>query len=91
MSSPRFKAKPEVVDTDIGGDRALLHLEKNTYFTLNPTAAEVWTAMAQPQTLDALVTVVTEKFEVSAELCRPDVEELLRAMVEADVATEVSA
>ena len=91
MSSPHYKAKPEVVDTDIGGDRALLHLENNTYFTLNPTAAEIWAALAEPQTLDALVDVVTDKFEVTDEICRPDVEALVRAMVEADVATEVSA
>lgn len=89
MSNPCFKARPEVVDSDIGGDRALLHMEKNTYFTLNPTAAELWTALSEPQTLDNIVAMITEKFDVTAEVCRPDLAQILDQMVEAGVVEKV--
>lgn len=89
MSNASFKAKPEVVDSDIGGDRALLHMEKNTYFTLNPTAAELWAALSEPRTLDEMVAVITEKFDVTDEVCRPDLAQILDQMVEADVVEKV--
>lgn len=84
-----FQAKPNVVDAEMGGDRALLDLNENTYFTLNPTAAVIWTAMSKPQPLARLVDKVTEEFEVTKEQCRPDIEALLQAMVAAKIVDEV--
>lgn len=78
-------AKIEVIDCDIGGDRALLHIETNTYFTVNETASEIWIALSEPRTVDQLVGVVTEKFEVDEAQCRADVEALLSAMLEANI------
>ncbi len=80
-----FVAKPEVIDCDIGGDRALLHVETNTYFTVNVTASEIWMALSEPKSTDQLVAVVVEKFEVTEEQCRADVEALLAAMSEAGI------
>lgn len=85
-----FVAKTDVMDCDIGGDRALLHLETNTYFTLNPTASEIWLALSEPKTLDQLVSVVTETFEVSDAHCRPDIEALLADMAKANIIEPVA-
>ena len=78
-------AKSDMIDCDIGGDRALLHLGTNTYFTVNETASEIWMALSEPRTLDQLVAVVTEKFDVDDGQCRPDVEALIVAMSEARI------
>ena len=90
MADLLYVATPEVVDCDIGGDRALLHLEKNTYFTLNATASELWLALSQPRSLDELVTVVTDKFEVTEEQCRPDIEALVAQMVAAGIVAKAA-
>lgn len=84
-SDRKFVARADVVDCDIGGDRALLHLQSNTYFTMNATASALWLALAEPKTTDELVKVVTDAFEVTAEQCRGDIETLLSQMVEAHV------
>ncbi|MEO9652449.1 MAG: PqqD family protein [Roseobacter sp.] len=84
-SENHYVAQADVVDCDIGGDRALLHLQTNTYFTMNATASALWLALADPRTLDELVGVVTEKFEVSDDQCRPDIELMLSQMKEANV------
>jgi len=86
-----FQAKATVVDADMDGDRALLDLEENTYFTLNPTASTIWAAISEPQPLQILVAEVTEKFDVSEEECRSDVEALLQDMVAANLVNEVEA
>ncbi len=80
-----YVARSEVIDCDIGGDRALLNMQDNTYFTLNATASEIWVALAQPRSIDDLVEVVTERFDVSADRCRPDVEHLLEEMLAAGI------
>ncbi|MEM9581172.1 MAG: PqqD family protein [Pseudomonadota bacterium] len=73
------------MDCDIGGERALLDTQSNTYFTLNATASQLWLALAKPQTLDQLVTVITEKFDISAADCRADTELLLQDMIDSKI------
>lgn len=86
-----YIAQSDVVDCDIGGDRALLHLGTNTYFTMNGTASALWLALSEPKTLDQLVLVVTEKFDVAADACRSDIEILVAQMMDAKVIDVVSA
>ncbi len=80
-----YVASSDVVDCDIGGDRALLNMQDNTYFTLNATASEIWIALSQPKSIGDLVDLITERFEVSVEECRPDVEHLVSEMVAAGI------
>lgn len=85
-----YQAMPDIVDCDIGGERALLELESNTYFTLNMTAAEIWVALSEPKTVDALVGVVTEKFDVTDATCRNDVETVISQMLAAKIVTQTT-
>ena len=39
LSPSRYVASKDVVDCDIGGERALMHLGTNTYFTMNGTGS----------------------------------------------------
>lgn len=90
-SDTSYVAQADVVDCDIGGDRALLHLQTNTYFTMNGTASALWLALSEPQTLEQLVHVVTDKFDVAADVCRGDIETLVGQMVDAQVIDVVPA
>ncbi len=81
----RYVAQPDVIDCDIGGERALLHLKTNTYFTLNATGSEIWPAFTEPCSVDEIVTLVTERFDVTPEVCRPDIEALIEQMVAAQI------
>ncbi|WP_282092604.1 PqqD family protein [Epibacterium ulvae] len=85
-----FQIKPNVVDTDIGGDRALLDLDQNTYFTLNPTAATIWAALETPQSVNGLIEAVIEKFDINPEQCRPDIEHMLQDMLDAHIVEQVN-
>ena len=87
----RYVALPDVVDCDVGGERALLHLKTNAYFTLNPTGSVIWLALAEPSSVAEIVSIVTERFDVTAEVCRPDVEDLIAQMVEAQILRAIPA
>jgi hypothetical protein len=87
----RYVANKDVVDCDIGGERALMHLGTNTYFTMNGTGSVLWLSLCRPQSIDDLVEIVTEHFDVSADQCRPDVRVLVDEMVEARIVDIVPA
>lgn len=78
-----YAVREDVVDCDLGGECALLDLKTGEYFTLNRTGAAIWAALQAPQSLEDLITLVSDRFDVSAEVCRGDVESLLRSLDEA--------
>ncbi len=73
-----FSALPDVVACELDGGAALLDLRTSLYFSLNSVGGVLWQALQTPATLDDLVLVVADKFEVSAETCRNDVDVYLR-------------
>jgi hypothetical protein len=77
---PIFVASPRQVACVVGGEAVILHLDDGVYYSLNPVGARVWALLQQPRTTDELVAGVLEDFEVSADRCRADVEELLGAL-----------
>ena len=70
------------VDCAIGGETVILHLDDGIYYSLNSVGARVWALLQEPHTADELVVRVVEEFDVSAERCRADLEELLGALHE---------
>ena len=89
MSETKYKAMPNVVDCDIGGERALLNMYDNTYYTTNRTASELWLALADSKTVSDLVSVLTERFDIDPTSCREDVYKLISQMIEAGIVETV--
>ena len=82
-SSPStFVASSRQVACVVGGEAVILHLDDGVYYSLNPVGARVWDLLQQPRTAEELIARVTEEFDVAAERCRLDVEELLSALRE---------
>ncbi|MEM6576916.1 MAG: PqqD family protein [Pseudomonadota bacterium] len=90
MTDECYIARKNVVDCDIGGERALLHLDHNTYFTVNQTATLLWLSLSEPKTIDELVSVMTETFDVEPDLARSDIQTLLQAMADEEIVETVS-
>lgn len=90
MSEGFFAAHPDVIDCDLAEERALLHMQTNTYFTLNPVAADLWAALDQPRSFDELVGCIVEQYEVAEDRCREDVGALLDEMVKLRVVTRTA-
>ena len=74
--SERLLPNPEVVDTRIGDELALLHLETKTYFSLNPTGARIWSGIKSGDSLGAICTALQQEYEVDAERAARSVAEL---------------
>jgi hypothetical protein len=75
-----FVATSRQVACAVGGEAVILHLDDGIYYSLNPVGARVWDLLQEPRTTDELVARVVEEFDVAADRCRMDVEELLSAL-----------
>lgn len=71
-----------VVSCDYEGGKALLDLEKSTYFKLNNSATLIWNWLENPTSRDGLVSKMTDIFEVDPATCKADVSKILLDFVE---------
>jgi len=70
-------AVSDQVSCTLEDEAVVLHLGKGVYYGLNPVGAIVWNALQQPQTVQDLVNLVTQEFEVEVDQCESDLLELL--------------
>lgn len=71
---------PRTVGADVAGEVTLLDTAGGMYFGLEGPGARVWALLEVPRTVDALVGILLEEYEVEAKLCRRETIELLDAL-----------
>ena len=77
----RYQVDPDVLFSNIDGEVIILSQQEESYLSLDPTGSRIWHLLADTLTLDQLVDLLTEEYEVSAEECRADVQDFLEDMV----------
>jgi hypothetical protein len=75
-----YAACPGVMARDLEQETVLLDTVSGAYFHLNETGSFVWSRLIVGTSLDALTDELVEATEVSAEVARQDVAELLEAL-----------
>ncbi|HEU0016386.1 MAG TPA: PqqD family protein [Longimicrobium sp.] len=71
-----YRRKPQVIETDLGGELILLDPATGEMFSLNPTARHVWSALPAASAAD-LARGVAQAFEVDEARAEADVAALL--------------
>jgi hypothetical protein len=66
---------------------ALLDMRSGTYYSLNPVAAHIWSALHQPIRICEIFTLVESRFDVSHVDCRRDVLALIGDMSQSGLVT----
>lgn len=76
-----YVASQNCVACDVEQGIAILDLNSNTYFSLDPVGASVWRLIEAPASLDRLAEGVAAEYDVSPDDCRADIADLLNDML----------
>lgn len=76
-----YRPKPDCMACEYGEGLAILDIHSNTYFSLDPVGATVWTALGDGASIDTLVSAVVTEFDVSPGVCRSDVESFVSTLM----------
>lgn len=75
--SARYRLHPDLRLTALAGEGVALHLGSRRYFTVNGTGLALLDALKEPRTVDELVQVLTDRYEVTPEQARLSAEAFL--------------
>ncbi|MFL6158043.1 MAG: PqqD family peptide modification chaperone [Marmoricola sp.] len=68
-----YLRRPELRAVEMDGELVMMGQEQGEYYGLRDVAASIWQHLAEPRTLDQLVDLVSAEWDVTDEVCRPDI------------------
>lgn len=72
-----ISAHPEQLSSELDGETILLQMNSGLYYGLNEMGAAIWGMIQSPKTFQEIQSDLLESYEVSAEVCKQEVEKLL--------------
>lgn len=77
-----IKRNPEMVSTDVDGEKVMMSVESGEYFGLDPVGSRIWELIESPIKVCKLVEELLEEFEVTQSQCEADTFEFLAELQE---------
>jgi hypothetical protein len=68
-----FKLSEKVQWGDVGGEVVLLDTERETFFSLNEISSHVWKYLSEGRTLNDVLTILEQEYDVDPMRLRSDV------------------
>ena len=82
----RYLRRPEPVFSEVGDELAILDLRSEQYHSVGPVGACVWEALSEPRTIEELVQLVTDEFDVAESDAGADIAVFVEQLVQAGLA-----
>jgi hypothetical protein len=70
-----------VVSCDLDGEAAILNMNDGVYYGLHPIGARIWNLIQKHSTINHIVQVLLDEFDVEPDRCRKDIYELLEQLL----------
>ena len=87
----KYQINPNVLSSKIDEEAILMCIEADAYFGLDPIATRIWDILSEkPQSLDGIVAILSEEYEVDQTTCETDVKAFLTTMIERKLISEVA-
>lgn len=83
--SSRVMVPDRVIAKALEDEMVLLDLASETYFGLNEMATAMWQQLVRCATIEEAYETLLEEYDVSPEVLRADLEELLQQLVESRI------
>jgi hypothetical protein len=65
----------------VGDELVMMSAEQGHYIGLSEVGARIWELLDRPRDLDAVCAQLQEEYDVTAEICRAEVESFLNELV----------
>jgi Coenzyme PQQ synthesis protein D (PqqD) len=87
----KWQITPEVLSSKIDEEVVLMSIEADAYFGLDPVGSNIWELLSKnPATINELVFILMEEYEVAEEDCRKDVQSFIDDMSSRKLIREIN-
>jgi hypothetical protein len=77
----KWKVNQEVLSSKIDDEAILMSIAADSYFGLDPVGSRIWEILStEAASVDELIAILIEEYEVDEKTCREDVLEFIETM-----------
>lgn len=80
--SETIARNPNWISVQAGNETVMMNVNSGDYVGLTETGSAIWDLIEVPRELDAICEALQDMFDVSAEICRAQVERFVASMQE---------
>jgi len=67
-----IKRNPELVSSDIDGEKVMMSIESGEYFGLDPVGTRIWEIIENQIQVNVLVEKLLDEFDAERDICEAD-------------------
>jgi hypothetical protein len=76
-----IKRNPELVSSDVDGEKVMMSIENGEYYGLDPVGSRIWDLIENPIRIDKLIELLLEEYEISQAQCEADTFDFLNELL----------
>lgn len=76
-----FVQNPELIAADMDGQTVMMSIAHGEYFGLDGIGSQIWKWLAQPVSIDQLVSTICTEYAVDEVTCRTDLEQFISELM----------
>ena len=80
-----IRRKHDVLFNEIDGEVVMLSVKNSEYYGIDEVGSRIWELLESPLSVDELIGLLTEEYDVSQEQCRHDTLAFLEKLSEKDL------
>lgn len=80
VPAPKWQASTDLLSSKIDEEVIIMGLQTDKYYGLDAIASRIWELLEEPRSLDELVLLLCEEYEVEEAVCREETLALLQEM-----------
>jgi hypothetical protein len=77
-SRPQWQVSKDLLSSKIDDEVIIMGLQTDKYYGLDAIASRIWELLEEPRSLDELVSLLREEYEVEEDVCREETLALLQ-------------
>ena len=85
LKTSQIRAKAGHLSTDLGNETVIFNTQYEKYYGLNDVGTRVWALIQEPRTMDEIVRIVTQEYDVEPEKFESDLTRLLQDLQSANL------
>ena len=79
----------EILSSDMDGETVMMSIENGEYYGLNPVGSRIWTLLEAPHSLNEIIKILLEEFEVEEAECISDMQTFVTDLLDKKLVKEV--
>ena len=84
----KYQRNSKTISGRLSDELVMMDMDKGKYFSLNPVATRIWDLLADPMSVEELCSHLMEEYEVEANQCQKDVEDVIEKMKKLNIVLE---